>query len=272
MRRNSIDVSIIIFFAVVLGAITGFFGSYYYTKRHAHAELVREAERAHATVAQIPILNLIMMPATTVVAVTTSTPPVTEPKLADAFNLDVAFFPQAPKKNWDADPEEFCEEAALLGVHGFLAHKTYTSDQMEMELSNMRDWEITTFGHFESTRIELVARIAREYLHYKKVRIIENPTREMIRAELAAGHPVIVPADGKALKNPYFKNGGPTFHMIVVRGFTADGDFIANDPGTQFGENFVYKKEVLMSAMHDWDHDTDVSRVATGNARVLVVE
>ena len=183
-----------------------------------------------------------------------------------------AFFPQAPKKNWDVYHEDYCEEAAVLGVHAFLKEKKYSTDQMEVELEKMRDWEINTFGYFESTSIEQTARIAREYLGYKKVRVIERPTIAMIRAEVAAGHPVIVPANGKQLKNPHFKNGGPEYHMYVIRGFTERGDVITNDPGTQFGENYVYKVSVVMSSMADWNNGEDHDALPTGTPAVLVIE
>lgn len=271
MRRNSVDISTVILLALVLGAASGFIGSYYFIDRDSQARLIAEAERAQQDAARIPILittstsAIIKKPDSAVT--TTPAAPVT-----GAFNLDIAFFPQAPKKVWDVNHEDYCEEASVLGVHAFLKHKKYTIDEMESELAKMREWQIKTFGYFESTSIEQVAQIAREYLGYKKVRIIEKPTLEMIRAEVAAGHPVIVPANGKMLKNPYFKNGGPIFHMYVIRGFAENGDVITNDPGTQHGENFVYKKEVVLNSMFDWDHGQDRVLVATGGQRVLVIE
>jgi hypothetical protein len=264
MRRNNFDISTIIMIASVLGLGSGFFGVYYYFKHAATAKLVTEANQMQLEAVKVPIFTPTTTPKIkTHVATTTPN---------SAFNLDVAFFPQAPKKMWDAAHEDYCEEASLLGVDAFLKHKTYSLDEMESMLSKMREWEVKTFGYFESTSVEQVERIAREYLGYKKVRIIDNPTLDMIRAEVSAGHPVIVPANGKELKNPYFKNGGPMFHMYVVRGFTESGDVIVNDPGTQHGENFVYKKEVVLSSMHDWNHTQDITKEASGVPRVLVLE
>ncbi len=271
MRRNSFDISTIILLATVLGAAAGSFGIYKYVERDSYVRLVAEAEHARREAKSAPVLTV-----TSTASViksplaTTSTP--SQPAVSGAFNLDIAFFPQAPKKVWDVLHEDYCEEAALLGVHAFLQNKKYTIDQMEQELSKMYDWQMKNFGYFESTELAMVERIAREYLGYKNVRIIENPTLDMIRDEVAAGRPVIVPANGKMLKNPYFKNGGPMFHMYIIRGFTANGDVITNDPGTQHGENYVYKKDVVMAALRDWDHGQDKTRVATGIPRVLVIE
>lgn len=282
MRRNTLDISTVIVLATVLGAAAGFLSVYYYTNHQTLALQVQEAERARQEAARVPIITVTSTPARPAqpiivggdtVSSTTSTIATSTPPLAQgAFNLQVPFFPQAPKRVWDVNHEDYCEEASLLGVHAYIKHKDYSVDQMEEELQKMHDWEIKTFGYFQSTSVAETAQIAREYLGYKKVHVIENPTLEQIRAQVAAGHPVIVPADGKALKNPYFKNGGPTFHMFVVRGFTENGDVITNDPGTQHGENYVYKKEIFMAAIHDWDHGQDETLVATGSSRVLVID
>lgn len=188
------------------------------------------------------------------------------------LRLAVPFISQAPKKNWDALHEDYCEEAALLMVEAFVNHKTYSIAEQEKALVALYDWQMKNFGYFESTAVAEVALIAREALKLKNVRIVENPTYEQIRELVGAGHPVIIPANGRALKNPFFKNGGAAFHMLVVRGFTKDGDFITNDPGTQHGENFVYKRAVLMGALHDWDQGSVGQKAASGQPRIIVIE
>lgn len=190
----------------------------------------------------------------------------------EALRLAVPFISQAPKKNWDVQHEDYCEEAALLMVEAFLNHKTYSVDQQETALAALYDWQMKNFGHFESTSVAEVVRLAREALKLKNVQVVENPTYEKIRELVAAGHPLIIPANGRALKNPFFKNGGPAFHMLVVRGFTKEGDFITNDPGTQHGENFVYKRAVLMNALHDWDGGPVSQKPASGQPRIIIIE
>ena len=74
-------------------------------------------------------------------------------------------------------------------------------------------------------------------------------------------------ADGKALPNPYFRNGGPVYHALIIRGYTADA-FITNDPGTRSGENFLYAYDTLLHAIHDWNH----GNVKDGKRVVLVVD
>ena len=272
MRRSNIDISVVIFIAIVLGSAAGMFGAFYYFKINVRSQVFKEAQELQEVARNVPVLTVSSTPdqAPEKTETTTSTPVIKT--VVGAFNLDIAFFPQAPKKVWDAAHEDYCEEASLLGVHAFLQNKKFSLDEMDAELEKMRVWEVAQFGYFESTSLEQTARIAREYLGYKKVRIIENPTIEMIRAEVSAGRPVIVPANGKLLKNPYFKNGGPVFHMYTVRGFTEKGGVIVNDPGTQHGENFVYSPENVLSSMHDWNHAQDITMVASGEPRVLVIE
>ena len=128
-------------------------------------------------------------------------------------NLAIPFTTQAPGANWDADHEEFCEEAAMLMY---------------------------------------------------------------IKTAIAAGHPVIIPSAGRELGNPNFTGEGPIYHNLVIRGYTADGKFITNDPGTRKGEQYVYEQSVIMNAIHDWVPAGDRTiaangSVATGRRVVLEV-
>ena len=47
------------------------------------------------------------------------------------------------------------------------------------------------------------------------------------------GVPVLLPAAGRLLRNPYFSGQGPLYHMLVVKGYTRDGKIITDDPGTR---------------------------------------
>jgi len=98
-------------------------------------------------------------------------------------------------------------------------------------------------------------------------RVLENPTVEDIKQQVASGRPVLVVADGKVLPNKYFQNGGPAYHALVVRGYTEDS-FITNDPGTQFGENLLYTYDDLMNSIRDWNGGD----VKNGKRAVLVFE
>jgi hypothetical protein len=82
------------------------------------------------------------------------------------------------------------------------------------------------------------------------------------------GVPVIIPASGKELQNPNFRNGGPPYHMLVMKGYLADGRWIVNDPGTRKGADYLYGKQLLLNAVHDWNGG-DVPR---GSSVAFVIE
>jgi hypothetical protein len=205
----------------------------------------------------------------TAVSTNTSSLPTTK-------NLAIPFTTQAPGANWDADHEEFCEEAAMLMVARYYQGKNFsgTADQ-EAGLQAVKAWEVQNLGWYFDTTASENAQILRE--HYGLgVRVIERPTITDIKTAIAAGHPVIIPSAGRELGNPNFTGEGPIYHNLVIRGYTADGKFITNDPGTRKGEQYVYEQSVIMNAIHDWVPAGDRTiaangSVATGRRVVLEV-
>lgn len=178
------------------------------------------------------------------------------------FNLAVPFTTQAPHANWDYPYQEACEEASALTVHYYYQEQTFTVDIADREILDLVAWEEEVLGFYEDTTAEETARVMREYWGYQRVDVEYDPTADQIKRHIAAGRPVIIPAAGKQLGNPNFRNGGPLYHMFVVRGYTAD-TFITNDVGTRKGENYVYDIDVVMTAMHDWNGgDVDNGRQA----------
>ncbi|MCX6779204.1 MAG: C39 family peptidase [Candidatus Magasanikbacteria bacterium] len=199
-------------------------------------------------------------------------PPIPETKTGELpveINLAVPFVSQAPFRVWDAIHEETCEEASVLMINGFYKSEKYTKQQIEDELLKMNAWELENFGYFADTNAEETAQMMKGVYGLDAVAVYDI-TIEDIKKELAAGHPVIVPAAGKILPNPYFSNGGPIYHMLVLKGYTKDGKFISNDPGTNtLGENFTYTFGALYNAIHDWVKDGDI---LTGRKAMIVVK
>ncbi len=188
-------------------------------------------------------------------------------KLQRSINLKVPFTSQAPHAVWDGDHNEFCEEAAVLMVARFLQGRSIpNNDDAEKSLQRLKRWQLKRFGFFKDTTAEETATILRAYFKLKGVAVLKNPRVADIKRELAAGNPVIVPAAGQLLGNPFFRRPGPRYHMLVIKGYTKDGKFITNDPGTRRGADFVYQPKVLMNAMHDWNGG-DVER----GPRVVIV-
>lgn len=169
-----------------------------------------------------------------------------------SINLDIPFGSQAPFSNWDLPYQEACEEAAVIMAHYYYEGKKLTPKIMDEEILKLVDWQNKTFGYYEDTTAEEIARTLREYFGHKNVEVRYEFTMEDIKNEVAQGHPVIVPAAGRLLPNPNFKQPGPLYHALVIKGFTKN-KIITNDPGTRKGHNFLYAPEALMNAIHDWN-------------------
>jgi len=170
------------------------------------------------------------------------------------FNLAVPFTSQAPHANWELPYQEACEEASAYMVAEYYAGRE--SGVIDAGVADAAILEVVAFqqdligDYLDTTAAETVQFI--DMFYGVGARVVYDPAVDDIRAEIAAGRPVILPASGKDLENPFFSGDGPLYHMLVIKGY-ADGVFIVNDPGTYRGENYVYDEEVLMSAMGDWN-------------------
>jgi uncharacterized protein YvpB len=206
------------------------------------------------------IKNIVENTATTTTEKKSEIKIITEPEnninskkiIPEKILIQVPFISQAPFKIWDALHEDACEEASLLMVEKFLQKENAgTIEEQEKEIKNMVQYE-TKNNYGLSITMEELAKIAQDYSEMKNPRVEKNITIDDIKKELADGRPVIIPAAGKILPNPNFKNGGPNYHMLLVVGYDADG-FITNDPGTRKGEGFRYTFQALFNAIHDWN-------------------
>lgn len=156
---------------------------------------------------------------------------------------------------------------SLIMVHHFLEGTELTRAQAEQELLALVQWE-TEHGYPEDVTIAELGQIAKEYYGHTP-RIVENPTVEDLKGLLADGHPIIVPAAGRDLGNPYFSGEGPWYHMLVLTGY-GWRSFITNDPGTRRGEGYEYRFSTLLEAIHDWTGIKE--EIRKGRSAVLVLE
>ncbi len=174
-------------------------------------------------------------------------------------NLAVPFTSQAPDGNWDDPYGDFCEEASVLMAASYLTNKKIPNAAFaNAALLAIRDFEVKRFGYHKDTNAEETATILREHFSYDNVELKGNPTAGDIKQALAEGRVVIAPVAGREIGNPYFQQPGPLYHMIVIKGYTADGKFITHDPGTRRGADFLYGENVIMEALHDWRTDGNI--------------
>lgn len=188
-------------------------------------------------------------------------------QLPNRLVLPVQFLSQAPFANWDALHEDACEEASLVMVHHYYTKTKITSlEQGDAEIKDLVAYEEQN-DYGTSITLKRLSVIAAKQYDMTTGRIEMSVTVENIKKELASGHPVIVPAAGKILPNPNFKNGGPNYHMLVIVGYE-NGEFITNDPGTRKGEGFRYTYDALINAIRDWDS----SNILNGHKAYLVFD
>lgn len=189
--------------------------------------------------------------------------------LPDEANLDVPFTIQAPEQQWDLPYEEACEEASVLMVAAYYQGKTgqLPIEEAKKGILDIVTYENGRFGDYIHTTVAQTGEIATDFLKVSAAKVIPIKSAEEIKRLIANGYPVIVPASGRDLGNPNFKAPGPVYHMLVIKGYTKDGKFITNEPGTRKGYNYLYDVDVVMNALHDYAADD----IRTGAKAVLVL-
>lgn len=192
-------------------------------------------------------------------------PAIPEPSIPTELNLPVPFTSQAPERNWDQPWQDACEEAAVLMLDAYYKNYNLSPLFAKDEILKMVGWQDAQGWGYSIDATQMVGLVS-EYMS-EQARIITDPTVDQIKQSVAAGHPVLVLAYGKALPNPFFSGDGPEYHALIIRGYT-ETEFITNDPGTWRGENFHYAYDDLMHAIHDWNGGD----VPNGARTVLVLQ
>ena len=173
------------------------------------------------------------------------------PVAPEELNLAVPFFAQAPLSNWDLPWQEACEEASVLLVANIYFNHKWTRDQFKDQILTLVEWEKKQFGDYKHTSVKQTADILNNYLNLKTI-IHENPSFEDLKNILSKGHLIVMTFAGKELGNPNFRNGGPNYHAMVIKGYKADQKIITNDVGTRKGADYVYSWKTIQNSLHDY--------------------
>ena len=166
----------------------------------------------------------------------------------------VPFTVQAPFGEWN-DPifQNGCEEAALVMAAHWLSGKPLTKEIARQEIAALASFAEEKYGQSVDTSAADTAKLLAEYYGVTTAEVRMDIGQTDIRDALSAGALVIVPADGRKLKNPNYKQPGPTTHMLVITGYDAETKaFITNDPGTRRGEGYRYAEDILYGAIRDY--------------------
>lgn len=175
--------------------------------------------------------------------------------LPSELNIALPFYSQAPFSNWDYPWQEACEEASSALVANLYLNHQWTREEFNEELLRLVDWEMGKFGAYEHTSVTQTAEMIEENYGLNTV-IHDNPSYQDLQKSIAAGHLIVAPFAGKLLGNPNFTNGGPIYHMLVIKGYNANkNQVVTHDVGTRKGEDYVYSWDVIQNALHDWDDE-----------------
>lgn len=170
--------------------------------------------------------------------------------------IPVPFSMQAPYSQWGVQPwEDACEETTIMMVDHF--YRGSYGPQIERdvamkELAHIVWLENWYFGFNKDTNAEQIVTTINNFFPWEAY-VVDHPSVEDIVEQIDMRRPVIIPFYGKAVKNPYFKNGGPDYHTAVVKGYDNEKRaFIVQEPGNGRGLDYRYPYDTLMNAMHDF--------------------
>ncbi|MEI7741939.1 MAG: C39 family peptidase [bacterium] len=173
------------------------------------------------------------------------------PFSVSAGQLKVPFTPQAPDNNWVEPWQDLCEEASILMVDRYYQNKPLNKTQARTALIEILNAKNTAYGKSLDESTQEIVLMINNFFAFE-ARAVDNPTLSDLKSELDAGHPVIVPVNGKDLHNPNFINSGVRYHVLVLTGYDDERQqFMVNEPGTRLGENYRYAYLTILEAMHD---------------------
>lgn len=177
--------------------------------------------------------------------------------LPEELLLAVPFTDQAPTGKWDRN--EDCEEASITMANAYLNGNR--DDKLppavaQEYINSLKRWEEANIGYNADTGAYATSRMA-EGTFGITVRQIRDYTEADLKKELAKNHVILLPINARLLGNPTYAESGPTYHMIVVRGYNASG-FVVNDPGTEEGNGMIYTFETLKKSAADWNNSAKI--------------
>jgi len=214
-----------------------------------------------------PVANSSVSPDLSSIAPSPTAEPTPVPPIPSRYEIaGFSFQSQASLGNWDALHEEACEEASLILVQYWNDSKSLSAQTMEDEIQAMIAWENQN-GYSQDLTAKQFVLVAKNYYDIASASASYDVTIESIKQEIAQNHPVVIPAAGRLLGNPYFTAPGPVYHMLVIIGYDAN-TFIVQDVGTRRGDHYRYNQTILLNAIHEWTGDPNT--IESGKKAMIV--
>jgi len=189
--------------------------------------------------------------------------------LPPAVHIHAPYYSQAPDGNRNLPWSMLCSEANLALAAYAVQWIPLSKEQFKEDILAMIPIQEKAFGtYFSIPMRDLKSLYDTMYPDAGNAWILENPSLEDIKSELAQGNLIIAPTAGKLLENPFFINGWPRFHTILIIWYD-DRYFYTNEVGMSNGANYRYTHETVMHAMHDFVLEGDITR---WDKLVMVVE
>lgn len=166
-------------------------------------------------------------------------------------DVNVPFTSQAPTGDWSQPWQDACEETSIYMVSSFYQNDPITRDKAVKQIQEIFKTKNSEIKVSKDESIETIAKLIGLLNLPWSATPVYDPTAEALKAELAAGRPVIVPVYGPLLHNPYYT---ADYHVLVLTGYDdTKGVFIVNDPGTSHGDGLTFPYATFMNAIHDLD-------------------
>ena len=184
----------------------------------------------------------------------------------------IPFVVQAPRGKWK-NPlfQNGCEEASVLIAARSGQGEPISDAEAEKEILVLSGLSTKLFGTSVDTSAKDTLGLFRAYTGREDGVLLDRVTGETLRAALDRDEILIVPVDGRSLKNPHFTVPGPETHMLVIFDYDEETkEYITHDPGTRFGASYRYAKDRLENAIRDYPTGNHLSRTSIEKRAIAI--
>lgn len=226
-------------------------GGYYYWRKHQPTPPAVAPKTA--VILQAPSSPT---PSPTPSATPVPTAPPTPTPLPSSVRLAVPFTSQAPNHNMDRAHEEYCEAAAVLMIGDYYKHdqrSVIPPAEADRDMASIVAYERQTFPGVLDLPLTDVASTGAARFPMDGTVEAAPADPQLIKEYLATGWPVVIPVMTHGLPGGQKINvhygAGNVYHVIVLIGYDASGQFISNDAGIYEGQYLTYSWNTLSTAM-----------------------